>query len=163
MKSEVENEKEITAEGVKIEASIEPEELTEESKVQQLELDLQASVALVAERDALIEATAVTVAENKELFDSAQLLVKDLSVIVAQAVGNISIALNVKNTLAEDADAAAILAAYTEKSQIFTAQFPTGGVAAVGADDEDSKESVKEIELSRFDTALHKQTVDLRK
>lgn len=131
-------------------------EAAEPTKEEQLELDLQASVALVAERDATI----VTAVEEAEVLkveaDLLQATVNDLSVIVAQAVGNISVALNVENKLAEGADAASILAAYAETSKLFEAQFPAGGVAAVDAA---SEEADAPIPKSRFEAARSKQTV----
>jgi len=133
-----------------VEADAEP------TKEEQLELDLQASVALVAERDVTIAAAIDEAEEAKVKLDLAQATINDLSAIVAKAVGNISIALNIENALADDADAATILAAYTEKSELFEKQFPAGGVAAVDAATE---EPAKEVSQSRMDAARSKQTV----
>ncbi len=153
----------IVAEGVELDAEGNPivaegDAAAEPTKEEQLELDLQASVGLVAERDATI-ATAVGEAEEaKAKLDLAQATINDLSVIVAQAVGNISVALNTENTLGADAGATAILAAYNEKSALFAAQFPAAGVAAVDA--AAGTESAPEaIPQSRFEAARSKQTV----
>lgn len=132
----------------------------EPTKEEQLELDLKASIALVAERDATIEEGAAALAnaaeESKVKLDLAQSTISDLSVIVAQAVGNISVALNMENTLAEGADAVAVLAAYTEKSKLFATQFPAGGVAGVDAA---AEETSGEVPQSRFEVARSKQTI----
>ena len=133
---------------------------TEPTKEEQLELDLQASVALVAERDATIEAATTVAAESTSMMEAASATISDLAAIVAKAVGNISIALNVKNTLEEGAGAEAILAAYAEKSQLFETKFPAGGVAAVDAAVE---ETVVPVAQSRLDAARSKQTVAPRK
>ena len=136
----------------------EPAEGAEPTAEEQLELDLQASVTLVAERDATI-AEAVTAAdESTAMMEAASATITQLAAIVATAVGNISIALNVENTLEDGAGAGAILAAYTEKSQLFTTQFPAGGVAAVEAALEDEVPPEQPAQ-SRMDAARSKHTV----
>jgi len=151
---------EVVAEGTEeLEASAEGAEgteVTEPTKEEQLELDLQASVALVAEKDAELEANATAMAESAAALESAQGTIDQLASIVAKAVGNMSVALNVENTLNEASDASAVLAAYAEKSDLFAAQFPAGGVAAVEASVE---EPAAEIPLSRLEAARIKQTV----
>ena len=135
-------------------------EVTEPTAEEQLELDLQASVALVAERDATIAEATIAAEESTKMMEAAATTISELSAIVAQAVGNIAIALNVENTLEEGAGAEAILKAYAEKSSLFATQFPAGGVAAVDAV---ADEQPKEIPQSRFDAARSKQTVSIRR
>lgn len=148
------------AEGVELNAEGTPEGNSEPTKEEQLELDFQASVALVAERDAALEEKITELAASTEALETAQGIIDQFKTIVVQAVGNISVALNVENTLGAEADAATILAAYTEKSKLFADQFPAGGVAAV----EDSEgDSVEAPLVSRFDIARSKQSAIRKK
>jgi len=149
---------ELNAEGTEGTEGTEGNEPAEPTREEQLELDLQASIALVAERDVTIAAAVDEVEEAKVKLDLAQATINDLSAIVAKAVGNIAIALNVENSLTEDSDAQTILDAYVEKSKLFEAQFPTGGVAAVDAAT-DNEAPAEPTSQSRLDAARFKQTV----
>ena len=129
---------------------------------EQLELDLQASIALVAERDATIVEAVAAAEESTAMMEAASATIKQLAAIVSDAVGNISVALNVENSLEEGAGAEAVLAAYTEKSQLFTTQFPSGGVAAVDAAAGENTPAEQPAQ-SRMDAARSKQTVAPRR
>jgi len=74
---------------------------------------------------------------------------------VEKAVGNMCIALNTENPLKEGAEPDAVLAAYSEKAELFAALCPTGGVASV---EEDTK-APKTVAPSRFEAARSKQVV----
>ncbi len=148
-----------------VEQNADAGEVVEEASVEvtpeeQLELDLKASQERVAELEATVAEAKTAAEESTAVMEAAHATITELSKIVAQAVGNMSVALNVENPLDESSDPAAILAAYKEKTELFAAQFPAGGVAAVEEDPEPVQKAGPT--KSRFDVARFKQTVTPR-
>lgn len=115
----------------------------------------EAAAALLKAGESVVDPNIALLAEKDEEISVLSELAGKLSAVVAKAVGNMCIALNTENPLKEGAKPNEVLAAYSEKAELFVALCPTGGVASVGEDEEKPKVAAP----SRFEAAQRKQVV----